>query len=149
MLSDAPQNLVPRLLALHGLLLEWIDTADHFIEEHAETPPIDGEAVTVGFDHLGSEVLRRSTEGIGLPIYRLLDFAEAEVSQLEVPLGVKKDIFWLQVTVDDAIGVEMLQSKHHLCCIEARSILCKADLVAQMEEQFSTVEEISDEVKIL
>ena len=61
-LSDSPQDLVARLVTLHRLLLEWIDSADHLIEQHAHAPPIHGETVALGLDYLGGKILGRAAE---------------------------------------------------------------------------------------
>ena len=71
-----------RLLSLHRLLLEWIDSADHLVEEHAETPPVNGETVTICLDHLRGQVLRRAAECVCLSINRLLYLTQTEIGQL-------------------------------------------------------------------
>ena len=79
MLCDFPQDLMSRLLTLHCLLLEGIDSADHLVEKHSETPPVDGKAMTVCFDHFRGQVLRRAAECVRLSIDRLLYLTQTEV----------------------------------------------------------------------
>ena len=55
--------------------------------------------------------------GEGVFVDRLL--AEAEVSQLDVAFGVQQNIFRLQVTVDDALAVQVLQRQRDLGHVEA------------------------------
>ena len=138
-----------RLVTLHGLLLEGVDATDHLVSEHAQGPPIDGERVAFRQDNLWGKILWSTAESIGHAISRLLDFGQSEVCELQIALLIKQDILWLQVSVDDAVRVQVLQSQDDLSCIEARSILRKANLIAQMEEELAAIEEIRDEVQTL
>lgn len=41
-------------LDFHGLVgVEGVDSVDHFVNEDAECPPVDGFAVTLVHDHFG------------------------------------------------------------------------------------------------
>ena len=66
-------------------------------------------------------------------------------------LSIYENILRLQISVDYSALVQILESQYNFCCVEPSPILREASfaLLLQMEEQFSTVEEISDEVKIL
>ena len=100
-------------------------------------------------DDFGGEILRSSTESIGHLITRDLELAETEIGQLDMPIGVKDNIFWLQIPVDYPIAVQALKSQNYLSCIEARSLLMKLCLFAQVEEKFSTIQKIDDEIETL
>ena len=52
---------------------------------------------------------------------------------------VNQDILWLQVTIDDAVLVEVSESQHDLGRIEARSVLSESNLVAEMEEKLTAI----------
>ena len=62
---------------------------------------------------------------------------------------VEKHILRLEVTVDDSLAVKVLQSKHDFSCVESSSVLCEPDLIAKMEKELSTIEEVSDKVQAL
>ena len=55
--------------------------------------------------------------GEGVLIDGLL--AEAEVGQLDVAFGVQQNVFRLQVAVDDALAVQVLQCQRDLSHVEA------------------------------
>ena len=101
-LRNLLHHLVPRLILLNGLL-QWVDPADHFVEQHAQTPPIDPESVPVVQDDLGSQVLRRTAERVRQLVIRLFDLRQTEVGQLDVALGVEQHVFRLQIAIDDAL----------------------------------------------
>ena len=88
LLGDTTKDLVSAFIALHGLLLERINATDHFIGQHAKTPPIDCETMTSSLDHLRSKILWSSTESVCHAICRLFNFTETEICQLEMPLRV-------------------------------------------------------------
>ena len=100
---------MPRLF-LHSNLLERVYTADHLVEKHAKTPPVDRKAMTIGSDNFRRQILRRAAEGVRLSISRLLNLTQAKISQLKVSLVVKQHIFRLQVTVNDSIRMQVTKS---------------------------------------
>ena len=67
--------------------------------------------MTLCFDDLGGEVLGRTAESIGHgTISRLLYLRQAEVCYLEMTLGVKYDVLRLQIPIDNAILVQVIES---------------------------------------
>ena len=86
LLGDTAQNLMSALVALHGLLFEGVDPADHLVGEHAKTPPVDREAMASSLDDLRCKILGRTTESIRHAILRLLDLAQAKICQFEMAL---------------------------------------------------------------
>ena len=46
-------------------------------------------------------------------------FAKSKICQLDVAFGVQKNIFRLQVSVDDALAVQVLQCQSDLSNVEA------------------------------
>ena len=106
--------------------------------------------MAVGLDDLRCEILGGAAEGVGHAVVGwLLDFGQTEIGQLQVALRIKKHILWLEISVDDTVLMEMLESQGNLSRIKARPILVETDLLAQMEEQLSTVEEVRHEVERL
>ena len=50
---------------IHAMLIsieEWRDAHDHLKDQDSEGPPIHGEVVTIANQHLGGEILCRTTE---------------------------------------------------------------------------------------
>jgi len=75
--------------ALHDLGLDFhrfvgvegVDAVDHFEDQDAQCPPVDGLAVALVHYHLGGDVLRRAAESVG---FGRAYFCKAEVSHFEL-----------------------------------------------------------------
>lgn len=96
------------LVDAHRILVPEGGLADEeFVDEDAERPPVDGEAVAGVLDDLGGEVFRGAAEGEGEPGFvGVADlFGEAEVDEADVAVGVEEDVFGFEVAVGDAEGV--------------------------------------------
>ena len=95
------------LVDTHGVLVPEGGLPDqHLVDQDPQRPPVDGHAVALVSDHLGSQVLGGPAEGVGDPFAVAVgaDFAasargaprgswgevlgEAEVDEFEVPVGV-------------------------------------------------------------
>jgi len=62
-------------------------------------------------EDFGGKVLWRAAEGIGACFAVL---GEAEISKLEIAFLVNENVLWLQVSVDDLLGVEILKHEDNL-----------------------------------
>eukprot|EP00960_Hanusia_phi_P066499 766409-Hanusia_phi.AAC.2 len=74
---------------------------------------------------------------------------EAEVRELEVAVGVDKDVVRLQVTVDDPLVVQILQCQHHLCHVLPRPLLAQASDALQESVAVSSLHVLHDQVEVL
>ena len=45
---------------------------------------------------------------------RQVELGQAKVAELDLPLGIVEDVVWLQVPVDDALGVDVGQARQCL-----------------------------------
>ena len=61
-------------------------------------------------------------------------------------LRVEQHVLWLQISIDDAMLVEVLQCQYNLGRIKSRPVLTKSYLVTKMVEKLSSVEEVAHEV---
>ncbi len=77
-------------------------SGDHFVDEDAQSPPVDGLAVSLVMEDFGGQILGSSTEGES-PV--LDDLGESKISKLEVAIGSNQYVFWLEVSVNDVFGV--------------------------------------------
>lgn len=79
-----------------------------------------------------------------LPIYQL--FNKAEVGQFEIPIFSKKNILRLQISVDYALGMQILETKNHLGRVKGNDL--DRDLPIVMEKlDFGNIS-MFDEVSI-
>ena len=67
----------------------------HFVDERAQTPPIHWLSMPLLVEDLGSEILRRPADGVGI-IVGDVHFGEPEVSEPEIPVLIDEDVLWFQ-----------------------------------------------------
>ena len=90
--------------------------------------------MTGRLNDLRSQILGRATEAVCA--IGLLDalLGQAEVSDADVAFAVEQHILGLQVAINNVSIVESANSNDHFGSIEARSILGKSLLLAQIGE---------------
>lgn len=64
-------------------------------------------------------------------------------------LLVQKDVLWLEVSVDNTVGVEALQSQQDLSGVEAGSVFREPLFSAQMIKKFASVQKVDDKIELL
>ena len=64
-------------------------------------------------------------------------------------LSIDENILRLQISVDHPALVQILKSQYNFCCVEPSPIFREAAfaLLLQMEEQFSTVHKLHDQIE--
>lgn len=75
-------------------------------------------------------------------------FRQTEVCDLQVSLKVEQYVFWLEVSVNDFILMQMPNRFHHLRRIKASTSLRELVILSQMIEQFAAVAEVHHEVQL-
>ena len=68
----------------------------------------------------------------------------SKVCELHVHVLGEKDVFGLEVSVDDALHVEMLQRVDNLCCVKARTLLVKRLVLSDVRKQLSARAQLND-----
>jgi len=66
-----------------------------------------------------------------------------------VAFGVQYNILRLQIAIDYAVTVQALQGQDDLSCVEAGSLFGEFRLLAQVEEELTSVKKINNEVEAL
>mmetsp|Transcript_21007 Transcript_21007/g.63140 ORF Transcript_21007/g.63140 Transcript_21007/m.63140 type:complete len:390 (-) Transcript_21007:239-1408(-) len=103
------------------------EAGQQLVQEHAEGPPIDGEAVAAARDHLGRGVLRRAAQRPGAVRRRGEVRGEPKVDELEVALGVEDEVLRLEVAVHDAaLVVQVAEHVGDARGVEAGVVLVEA-----------------------
>eukprot|EP00128_Syssomonas_multiformis_P018552 Colp12_sorted_trinity150504_noHs@33982 len=134
---------------VHGvsvLVVERRDACKHLVDQHTQGPPVNGGAVALLLQNLGSHILGGATEGVCSLIMLDILLAQTEVSKRNIPIIVHKNVLRLEISVYNVIAVQVVNSKEKLSCIEACSFLVEHLLVLQMEEQLTTIDVVEDQV---
>ena len=129
------QNTESMMILVH----EWRSTSRHLVDEDAECPPIHSKSMTLHIQNLRSQILSSSAERLGSLIW-LKEFGEAKISQLNVALFIYEHIFWLQVSMNDFICVQVTQSEQNLCSDEFDLRFREPLLDAEMIENVSSLD---------
>jgi hypothetical protein len=74
------------------LVAEGWESSDHFVDDTAEAPPVDGLIVTLFLDHFWGQVLGSSADRHSLFVLEVECAGEAEVSDLDVTGFVEQDV---------------------------------------------------------
>ena len=85
--------------------VEWELSIEHGVEDHSRAPGINLSPIVCSvLEDLRRSVVWRSTgSSQARPV--LHHVAQAEVADLEILIGVKQEIFQLQVTMGDTLAV--------------------------------------------
>lgn len=120
----------------HFILIGWIkwrQTSHHLVEHSAETVVINPEAVRFAIQHFWAHVFGRTAVGLVQQVV-FLDFGEAEVGEFDVTVDVDKDIFWLEIAVEDVLIVDVFKAEQNFGEVELGFVLAKNPLVLQQVE---------------
>lgn len=83
---------------------------DHFDGHDAQRPAVNLRAILFLLDHLGCHPVRGADHGSALVLVFGQLGAEAEISDLDVANTVEEDVVTLDITVDDALVVQVGQT---------------------------------------
>lgn len=120
-------------------------TQEHLVDEDTKGPPVDCPSVSLLEQDLWCHELGRSTEGAsGVAIPHVL-LAQTVVGDLDVTVQSEEDIVKLQVSVDDALLVEVLQSEQNLSSVELGSFRREL-LFLDVQHQVTTADVLHDKV---
>mmetsp|Transcript_22653 Transcript_22653/g.31604 ORF Transcript_22653/g.31604 Transcript_22653/m.31604 type:complete len:227 (-) Transcript_22653:253-933(-) len=121
----------------------------HFEDEHANRPQVNGFIVAFVRDELGGEIVGRAAKGVGLLIV-LKKFSKTEVDQLDVPLGVDEKVLWLEVPVADVLVMQVLQGADDAGGVEDGHGLAEAafGLVIQKREELASQTQLHEHVEL-
>ena len=125
----------------HGVLVvEGVDSGVHFVDKHSKSPPIHGFSMALIEDDLRSDVLRGSTDGEGSAFDK--ELGKSKVSQFEVTVITDEEVLGLEVSEDDVLAVKVFEARGHNGCVEAGLVGGEGLNVAEVGEEFSSVDEL-------
>ncbi len=77
------------------------------------------------------------------------DTCDAQVGESQVPFPVEHQVLRLDVSVDDAVLVQVVESENETCTEELGLVLVEASHLAGVEAEVSSREVVHDEVEVL
>ena len=108
-----------------------------FEQQHTETIEVKRPVVVFILEDLRAEVLWTAADGFCFVGLREVLLRQPEICDLEISPLVDKDIFWLQVSIQNVVLVKVLYCYHHLG--KQNSSLAWGELVVPLDE----VEQVS------
>ena len=121
------------------------DANEQLVHQDAESPPVDGGVVALASDHFRGEVLSGAAEARSQALLRVDLGRKAEVSQQNVTVPSEKHILRLQITVNDALIVQMAQSKSDLSDYKSALVLLESLDLHQVAEELTTINVVHHE----
>mmetsp|Transcript_36225 Transcript_36225/g.111497 ORF Transcript_36225/g.111497 Transcript_36225/m.111497 type:complete len:369 (-) Transcript_36225:59-1165(-) len=136
------------LVDAHGVLVaEGRLAADHLVDEDAQGPPVHGLAVALVQQHLGRDVLRRAAERVR-PRAWLDDLCKAEICELGVAVLAHQDVLWLQVAVDDVLGVDVREGGRRQRGVELGLLVRELAGPPEVHEELASADALHDDVDV-
>ena len=93
------------------MCLEWRSQGGHFVCEAAERPNITLLVVLLLVDLLGTHVVRGAHVGLGIHGAVVEHARQSKIAQLGILVRVKKDVSWLQISMQNSLR------SSRLCCL--------------------------------
>ena len=134
-------NILVHLVDL--VVVERWNAREHFVDEHADSPPICLLTVAIARQHFRRHVLGRTTECITKR--RLL--GQSEVEKLDVAVLVKYNILWLQIPIYYVeLFVQVAEREHYLRYDKFSLVLVETLHLLDVAKQFTASYVVHDEV---
>lgn len=115
--------------------------------DNAECVVVRLEAVILLEYHFRGHVARSARGFVRvLPLVRLCD---SEIGYLDVPLATEHKVFWLDVSMNNIVLVDVLQRYHHARDDEAALVLIELDPLPQVVPEITTRHQVADEVDVV
>lgn len=160
-----------RSLEIYIFVVEGRKASHHFVEQDAESPPVDDLGVTVTKEELWCEVLGCTTEGcqrerekssvhssqltlsqnlltVGGLTLRHVELAETKVTEGNVASVVEENVFGFEVSVDDVEAVQVFEGAEELSGVEAGAVLAEAAFTLEVVEELTAVDKGEAEVEL-
>mmetsp|Transcript_4405 Transcript_4405/g.16062 ORF Transcript_4405/g.16062 Transcript_4405/m.16062 type:complete len:287 (-) Transcript_4405:489-1349(-) len=124
------------------LLVKGRQPHQHLVDEDPQRPPVCLLPVPLVQQDLWCHVVGRPDHAECTIVPAVLILAVSEVSEADVALVVEQDVLRLQVSVDDAHLMKILQRQDYLSSIEASARLREDFLPCDVGEQLPPVDEV-------
>lgn len=98
-------------------------SCEHLIDYAADAPPVHSESVSLPIYDLGCKVFGSTAQRQSVSITLDVFLGQSKVGQLRIPVFIYQYILRLQVSIDNLILVQVIDSKDDLCTVELSAIL--------------------------
>lgn len=141
-----PANDLLDHLVCAELAVEWVIAKHQLEDDDAEGPPVNRQGLTSALVDLRGHVLRSAATRP--PHLALVEsFGEPEVYQLHVAVLVDEDVLELQVSVGDALLVQVADTEHYLSYVELDFFLVEVATGLRIFIELESANKRHDEIK--
>ena len=89
-------------------------------------------------DHFRRHVLRTTTKRVGKLPFMHIGFGQAQISDFDVAVQSKQDVFGFDISVDDFVAVEVAESQKDLDDVEPGHFFAEPAVSADESKKFSS-----------
>jgi len=133
----------------HALIVEGHLTTHQHIEDDAKAPDIDlGPRVLLGLQQLGGGKVQAATECLEQALRRE-EVAQTKINDLDITRLTDQDILDLQVSVDDAVAVAVVQGTRNLAGELAGLLLLQSTVRDDIVEHLSSIYILEQHVPVV
>lgn len=86
---------------------EWGHSNEHFVDQDAESPPVNSHVVAILIKHLWRKVFGCAAETVGLSLFLVQHLCQPVVNDFDITLLVHKNVFQLEISVHKTKTVEV------------------------------------------
>ena len=101
--------MISNLLSIFSLI--WTFSVHAFVGNYTHRKVVDSYAVILSTHNFGSHIARRATGVFG--VLGVPNSSNTQISDPQVAVLVKDKIFWLNVSVKNAVLVQVLEAQKH------------------------------------
>jgi len=122
--DDSVHSLSLYMVRIYRLCLEGSSSSGHFVDEHSQAPNIDFLIICLSFQNLRRNIVQCSTKGISFVFGSIS--RPSKIGQLRHPL-TQQYILRFEISVEDRLGMAILQGLNHLLGVVPDCILIELD----------------------
>jgi hypothetical protein len=89
-------------------------------------------------EDLRSKILSCTTDALGVVVAVDVLLGKPKISDLDVPVVAHQHVFWLQISVQNVLGVQMVQSQEYVRSVKSGSVFFESPNLRQVEEELTS-----------
>merc|ERR1719507_2508962 len=105
--------------------------------QNSERPVVCGDIVALVEYHFWGDILGSPAECPSLSTHRQF-LGKTKVYKLYIATCIQKQVLWLEVSVDDASAVQVVECLNNATCVEPSCLIVKVTLVPEDGPELST-----------